>query len=122
MTARWCERSWHDGDCCPGSREEWAGCQTARPPVSHLDITVHEMGTGYKNSGRTVATIKYDATFTGKSGPAGTSEFFTGVKPGMRGTAARKIYSADGSESWSFSIGGAWLVCDREDLELNEPE
>ncbi len=21
----WCDRSWHDGDCCPGSQRQWAG-------------------------------------------------------------------------------------------------
>lgn len=29
--AQWCDRSWHDGDCCDGSRQQWAGAHTTNP-------------------------------------------------------------------------------------------
>jgi hypothetical protein len=86
-----------------------------------MEITVHEGGPVYKGSGPTIATIKYAATFIGKSGPSGTGEFYSGVRPGMQGTAAHKIWSTQ-HESWSFSVGGAWLSCDREEIQLDEPE
>jgi hypothetical protein len=24
----WCDRTWHDGDCCPGSGRQWAACMS----------------------------------------------------------------------------------------------
>jgi hypothetical protein len=29
---QWCGRSWHDGDCCPGSRNQW---NPGHPAIGH---------------------------------------------------------------------------------------
>ena len=80
-----------------------------------MEITVHTA-----QSGPTIAEIEIPATFTGKCGPNGTGEFFTGVRPGMQGIAMHTVWST-GAESWSFGSGdSAWLSCNREDLELHE--
>jgi hypothetical protein len=86
-----------------------------------MEITAHEVPS-YTKPGPTIVTIKIPATFTGKCGPNGTGEFYTGVKPGMRGIAMHEV-SSTGYESWAFGTGeSAWLMCDREDLELHEPQ
>jgi hypothetical protein len=63
----------------------------------------------------------FPARFTGRAGPAGTGEFYTGVRPGATGVAERLTYES-GQVYWAFSSGGAWLVCDRDEVELTGGE
>ena len=69
-----------------------------------------------------ISDEKYPAKFTGRAGPNGTGEFYTGVTPGAAGEAMKTTWH-DGTESWSFHLlGGAWLSVQREDIQVPEDE
>jgi hypothetical protein len=65
----------------------------------------------------TITETTFAAQFTGRCGPTGRGEGYSGVTPGATGVAKRSTWST-GLESWSFSVGGAWLGCKRADIEL----
>lgn len=68
-----------------------------------------------------VVTDWVTGSFVGKCGPYGTGEFYSGVKPGMRGTISRSLYERTGYASWAFSVGGAWLSCTPDEVRIDQP-